>query len=226
MAKSATALDVKVVRGQHELPAIVKDPQKRPWHVVLKPAKGEKQTPGHVIWEVAILLPDEVPLIFASRREAREWTAADRRAQGFNWDVLAERPSDDGEPPWVSDAVDVEQSNSATARFLEYVKANELEDDLQEAFERAHRDGVVRSVRLTQEYGCEPEDQVVEQYLGDWDLLGKGWNPLSCQNGGQQTTLYEETYGWTKSTGRLTPVCISGCFDDIPHDIKSVKVEY
>jgi hypothetical protein len=226
MAKSATALDVKVVRGKHELPAIVKDPHKRPWHVVLNPAKGEKQTPGHVIWEVVILLPDEVPLIFASRREARHWTAADPRAAGFNWDVLAERPSDDAQHPWVSDAVDVEQSNRATDCFLEYVTANELENDLQAAFERAHRDGVVRSVKLTEEYGCGPKHQVVEQYLGDWSALGKGWNPLSCQNAGQQTTLYEETYGWKKSYGLLTPVCISGCFDDIPHDVNSVKVEH
>jgi hypothetical protein len=177
--------------------------------------------PQHVQCEVIIFFPGTMPVVFESREKARAWAAQDERASKYSWHALEDPPDGEGDRATVSDDDGVTRSNEATRKFLKFAEENRLKPDSDDAFRRAHDEGVVRSVFLYSELGCKGQVQVVEDYLADWGTLGLAWTPQSCKCYGQGT-LYANAYG--KTIGGLSaPVSGSGCINDLDFAVQAVE---
>jgi hypothetical protein len=225
-ARPRRPVPVKLVSGKRELRATVEHPHNLPWRVI-RPGSKRGDEPAPVRWEVMVFLPGSEPLVFRSRKRAQAWAetawAGDEheRRRRYVRDALEEPDRVERDGRTEPEDAGVASSNAATARFRAFAKKHGLDPESHEAFKRAHEAKVIRSVVLCAKLGCEGENQVVEDYLADWDRLGLNWRPQSCRSFGQGT-LYAEAFGKTYG-GRSALIVGSDCVDDLPFAVGAVE---
>jgi hypothetical protein len=220
MPESSGCLRVTYVSRNEERLAIVPDPEETPWRVFL----CDSMQP--VDWQVALMRSGERTRLFDSLETAKRWAAETIKL--LRWWLLDPEPprDEDRETAEARARREVEEANQ---KFAAWAEEHGYDPTDPKTVRRARHETVIGSVCLYRYSGCTPSPpQVVPKELGDV-CSALGWIPDTyCAT--EPAKLYEDTYGWMKTddeSGMRTLVdkCTDKECRDVPHDVRSVRVQ-
>ena len=198
-------LHVTYVRGTERLPATVQDPV-ADWRVDAEERSG-------LPWQAVVLLPGASPLVFESKDAAKHWAADTVELLGW---FLERSDAPGGERSEAADEAARAAADAATERYARWAEDEGLEPGCAETARRAKAEGVIPSVVLFENPGCEGRFKIVPSDVGDLTKL-VSWAVKSCW-APHKALLYANTW-WS---GATTPVGSLWCYDDLPYDVKSL----